>query len=434
MLRILIVVLLATVCAQAHAVKPRDINKLKKEQQATQKAIRETSKKITLNTRETEQQLNRLNTLRSEISAKNSEISAMKAGMDSLDSRIKVLTDSIDVYNEKLEKMKARYASALKHLQTSQSSMNALAFIFASESFRQAYQRIRYLNEFSGWRAKKTDELKAATARLAERRAALATLHNQRGVALTHLNLAQQQLESKQQETGAIVDKLKKEGTALRAYMKEKEAQARALDREIDKLIAAEQARIEKERKEAERKAKQPATPATGKATASRPTTSPSTAPKPSAGTTTGMADADRTLTGNFESNKGRLLFPVSGKYTIVRGFGRQKHPELAHVETDNSGIDIEVPAGTSARAIFAGTVSGIFQQPGFNTIVMVRHGSYISIYANLGSIAVKKGDEVKANQPLGVIYSDPDNDNRSVFHFELRNERTKLNPLLWVK
>lgn len=432
MLRILIVVLLATVCAQAHAVKPRDINKLKKEQQATQKAIRETSKKITVNTRETEQQLNRLNTLRSEISAKSSEINAMKAGMDSLDAQITGLTDSIDIYNERLEKMKARYAAALKHLQTSQSSMNALAFIFASESFRQAYQRIRYLNEFAGWRAKKTDELKAATTQLADRRAALAQLHNQRGVALTHLNLAQQQLENKQQETGAIVDKLKKEGTALRAYLKEKEAQARALDRELDKLIAAEQARIEKERKAAERAAKPSG--GSGSATASRPSGSSSAAPKPASGATTGNADADRTLSGNFESNKGRLLFPVSGKYTIVRGFGRQKHPELAHVETDNSGIDIEVPAGTSARAIFAGTVSGIFQQPGFNTIVMVRHGSYISIYANLGSIAVKKGDEVKANQPLGVIYSDPDNDNRSVFHFELRNERTKLNPLLWVK
>ena len=117
-----------------------------------------------------------------------------------------------------------------------------------------------------------------------------------------------------------------------------------------------------------------------------------------------------------------------------MKGFGRQPHPELKHVETDNSGIDIEAPRGTSARAIFDGTVSAIFKQPGFNTIVMIRHGEYISIYAGLGTLSVKNGQKVTSGQAIGTIFTDPDNDNRSILHFEIRKERQKLNPTLWVR
>ena len=89
---------------------------------------------------------------------------------------------------------------------------------------------------------------------------------------------------------------------------------------------------------------------------------------------------------------------------------------------------------GTSARAVFAGKVSYIFKQDGFNSIVMVRHGRYITIYAGLATVAVKQGDSVKAGQTLGSIYSDPDDGNRTKLHFEIRNERQKLNPTQWVR
>ena len=117
-----------------------------------------------------------------------------------------------------------------------------------------------------------------------------------------------------------------------------------------------------------------------------------------------------------------------------MRRFGRQPHPTLRHVETENSGIDIEVSSGSSARAVFAGTVSAIFKQDGFNSIVMIRHGNYITIYAGLAGVNVRQGDVVKAGQSLGKIYSDPDDGNRTILHFEIRNERQKLNPTQWVR
>ena len=64
----------------------------------------------------------------------------------------------------------------------------------------------------------------------------------------------------------------------------------------------------------------------------------------------------------------------------------------------------------------------------------MVRHGRYLTIYANVDGITVKKGDEVKAGMTIGKVYADPSDNNRSVLHFEIREERKKLDPQLWLK
>ena len=146
------------------------------------------------------------------------------------------------------------------------------------------------------------------------------------------------------------------------------------------------------------------------------------------------MPKPERTFRGSFESNKGRLLFPVTGKYKIVGTFGQHRHPDLKYVKVNNNGIDIEAQPGASARAIFDGKVSAVFPQDGYHTVVMVRHGKYLSIYVNLSEIYVRKGDTLKAGQAIGKIYSDPDDGGRTILHFEVRKERDKLDPQQWVK
>lgn len=133
-----------------------------------------------------------------------------------------------------------------------------------------------------------------------------------------------------------------------------------------------------------------------------------------------------------FSKAKGSLPYPVKGK--VVKKFGRQQHPELKHVVTDNPGIDIETKPGTEVKNVFEGYVSDIFRLPGYNTIVMIRHGSYLTIYANLGSISVKKGDKLKKGQTIGKVYADPDDNSRSILHFEVRNERSKEDPETWLR
>ena len=136
-----------------------------------------------------------------------------------------------------------------------------------------------------------------------------------------------------------------------------------------------------------------------------------------------------------FARMKGRLPFPVDGKYRVISAFGRHPHPDFPNIEVQNSGIDIEMlSSNRRARAIADGTVSAVFNQPGYNNIVMIRHGEYITIYAGISNLAIKTGDTVKTGQTIGQVQPDPDNDGRHVLHFELRHERQKLNPLQWVR
>ena len=149
-------------------------------------------------------------------------------------------------------------------------------------------------------------------------------------------------------------------------------------------------------------------------------------------GIATTAVEAD--LGSDFEKARGRLPYPVSGRYTIVKGFGRQKHPTLPHVETNNSGIDMQTEPGATVRSVFDGEVSAVFRPDGYNTVVVIRHGRYMTVYANLGAISVSNGQKVKAGQAIGTVFTDTADANRSVLHFEIRNQRVKENPTAWLR
>lgn len=306
-------------------------------------------------------------------------------------------------------------------------------------------QRIRYLREFSDWRRKRTQRIETETRRLIETKSHLDRLKSESAGLLGQASRRQQDLDRNRRKADKVVASLRSDEAALRAVLEQQKKQAKALDARLDRLIAEEQARIareEKARKEAEKAdaAKSAKTKSgssdkkSGGAADKKPDSSAGTkaaAPAPE------FADSRTTdvgsLTGSFAENKGRLPFPVTGSYRIISRFGRQQHPSLPKVEIENSGIDIETVDGASARSVFAGKVSAIFREDGFNSIVMIRHGNYITIYAGLDRIAVKTGDQVKAGQTLGTVNRDKSR-GTPILHFEIRNERTKLNPQSWLR
>ncbi len=461
----LFILILTAIMLSAMPIEARNVKSVKRERQKTTQEIKRTSKEIEENKKKARKSLNQLNRLEADMRESDRSIKQLQAQVDSINRGIRVLNDSIAELDNQLTAMRNKYAAAVRKMQSRQGSMSKLAFIFSSESFTQAYRRMRYLQQFSRWRARKSEEIAEVQQQLEGQRSRLSQMHDDKNHSLIQMNVARRELASKQKETETLVANLKKEEKSLRAILKEKEKEAKALDRELDRLIAEQQRKAEEEqrkreqqlaeerrKKEAAERERQLAAEQAekdkqkkqdkkeepkkddkkkqDKPSEQKKKEQKSQSPK----SDFQSADADRKLTGSFESNKGRLLFPVTGKYKIVRRFGRQRHADLPYVQTDNGGIDIEVAAGGTARAIFAGKVSAIFRQPGFNTIVMIRHGKYISIYANLGDIMVKTGDTVKANQTIGRVFADPDDDNRSIMHFEIRKEKVKLNPEQWVK
>lgn len=136
----------------------------------------------------------------------------------------------------------------------------------------------------------------------------------------------------------------------------------------------------------------------------------------------------------SFSEMKGSLPLPASGSFKVTSRFGPQALPDLPDVVYDNPGIDAEVAAGATALAVYDGNVSGIYMIPGYQTVIIVNHGGYYTVYGNISSPSVKVGDSVKAGQGVGAIAKDEDDPSHSSIHFEVWRNREKLNPLDWIR
>ena len=138
------------------------------------------------------------------------------------------------------------------------------------------------------------------------------------------------------------------------------------------------------------------------------------------------FSSVDRMMNSGFEANRGRLPMPITGSYKIVSHFGQYQVEGLKGVTLDNKGINIMGGAGCQARAVYDGEVSAVIGYGG-NMVVMVRHGAYISVYCNLKSVSVSRGQKVSTRQILGTVGPD------HILQFQLRKERAKLNPESWL-
>lgn len=132
---------------------------------------------------------------------------------------------------------------------------------------------------------------------------------------------------------------------------------------------------------------------------------------------------------GNFAENRGNMAMPVFG--TITHRFGRQPHPVFKNIVEENNGIKIAVTKGTTAKAIYPGEVSKVFVDGGSKTVV-VRHGSYFSIYSNLETTSVSPNQKVVAGTPIGVVGTDFDGS--YTLDFQIWNGTTPVDPLGWVR
>jgi len=457
----LIAALVVTPIADGRKRTSKDV---RRDRQKTEQEISRTRKQISENDKETARQLNRLNLINATMNLRADTIRDIKARLDSVNTRIKVLNDSINVLTVREKSLKTNYAKSLRTMRARRQSMSDIAFIFSAKSFGQAWRRIRYLREIAKTSTRQAQQIKTATESLTAVRQQLDALKTEHTSSLARLNTAQATMSHERASADNLVSTLRRQGKSLNRELSRRRQQAADLDRELNRIVEQEireaEARREAERKRLaqEKAAKEAAERKKAEANKTKPTKespedknlaeakptqqpahepiqskSPAPAPKATSAYAS-QAEADRKLTGSFASNKGRLLFPVAGRYTITSKFGTYNHPDFAKVQMNNLGIDIEVPRGTSTRAVFDGVVSSIFRLDGYHNVVILRHGEYLTVYAGIDALAVKKGDKVKAGQNIGSLYSDPDDGGRTSLHFEIRHEKQKLNPSEWVR
>ncbi len=249
--------------------------------------------------------------------------------------------------------------------------------------------------------------------RIAEAKRREAEAEAARKKAAEEARLAQEAARKAQEEAQAQAEAKAKEKAQAQAR-----AKAEAAAEQAARQAAAEQAarKAEAERQAAELKAK--ADEVRNKKEIAEA--------KQEAQETTSLSSVDRMLSGGFEANRGRLPMPITGSYRVISHFGQYNVQGLSGVTLDNKGINIQGKAGCMARSIYDGEVSAVFGYGGMWN-VLVRHGAYISVYCNLKSVSVHKGQKISARQTLGAVGTD------NILQFQLRKETAKLNPEAWL-
>jgi murein DD-endopeptidase MepM/ murein hydrolase activator NlpD len=144
------------------------------------------------------------------------------------------------------------------------------------------------------------------------------------------------------------------------------------------------------------------------------------------------LTTAEKVLSGDFSGNQGKLPWPVQ-RGLITDHFGEHPHAILKHVVVRNSGIDITTQANAKARTVFKGEVTKIVAIPGGNMAVIIRHGNYLTVYSNLSEVFVKEGQKVTTKEEIGTVFTDKDEDNKTILKFQLWRENNKLNPEDWL-
>lgn len=396
-------------------------SKLSNEKKQIEKEIAEQKRLLELTQKNKTASLQDIQLITNQIRKQEQLIRIINDEMLSLSFEIEENTQELYTLKEKLDKLIDAYRKAVYGAYKYRNVITKTGFILSSETLTQAARRINYLREYSLLLEQQLKNILNTQQEIKRKDTLLRQNKAEKEHLFAEKNVEKQNLSKQQAEKNQIVSKLKKRESQLTNEIRKRVNRQKQIDIAIKNSIDAEIAAREKQKVAAAKK--KPATPAS-----SAPAT---VTAAPAKVLQLSLTPEEVNLASNFESNKGRLPWPVE-KGTIIVNFGTYSHPEVSSVMVANNGINILTEKNASIRAIFDGIVSGIMDVDGAK-VLLLRHGNYISVYTNLANVSVKKGDKVSTKQVIGLIKSDPAEVN-SEFHFEIRKDRDPLNPSLWIK
>ncbi len=396
-----------------------EIKKMRQQVNNLQQQIAKKENILLSSKKDIESKLSNLNLLTAKIDERKELIALLTTEVSALNKEINALNAEVADKEELVGLSKKEYASALNRSRRYGTFQDKLLFVISADNFNSMLRRYRYAREYMQAYKSKGEELKEAIAALNAKKAVLDSTLVTKKVSLEEQEHQRKALQLLEEQQRTLVKELKKESRKveqeLAAQRKKLNKLNSDIERAIEREIKAQQARERAARKKAAAAAK----------TAKKGSKTPAQAP------VTAEAEEIKQMSGTFAQNKGKLPVPITGAYHVVATFGPQKGvASKGTVKIDYGGIMLEGEQGAKARCIFDGRVVSVIRQGDF-AFVLVRHGKYISVYCRLDDIVVKEGDKIKAGDIIGTIAH---MSGHTRLQFQLRNERTKLNPMQWLK
>jgi septal ring factor EnvC (AmiA/AmiB activator) len=309
---------------------------------------------------------------------------------------------------------------------------NQMMFIFASSDFNQAYQRLKYVQQYSEFMKKQADAIVNAQKEISIKINELEVKRNDKKQLLSGEEIEKLNLGKERNEQEGVLAQLQDKEKQLKDELEQKKKDAEALTAAIRKLIQEEikRAKEEEEKKKLlaiknkkEEKIKSNIKP-------KKEETSKTVVEKKETEMPELTAEAE-IVSADFASNKGQLPWPVA-KGVITDGFGQHEHPTIKGFIVNNNGVDISTTKGSSCRAVFEGEVTGVATVPGSGKIVIIRHGEYLSVYSNLSDVNVKTGDKITLKQNIGTVAYN-DDEGKTQMNLQIWKGQKILNPEDWL-
>ena len=422
---VLMVLVSVSLCAQS----TKKIRELEKQHAALQKQISDSESLLQSTKQDVKSQLDNLAVLSGQITDRKQYIETIEKDVQVIQEEISRLKTELNTLERELAEKKKKYEKSVMYMYKNKSVQEKLMFIFSADNLSQMYRRMRYVREYADYQRRQGKEVQRKQYQVSEKQKSLLASRNAKENMLKQGEAEKLKLEAQEKERKELLSALQKKQWEIQHEIKEKRRSANRLNAEIDRLIEME---IEAARKRKEAEARRKAEAERKQKEAQKETLAENKkAEAPESKVEVYKTDnEDRRLSDVFEKNKGKLPMPITGAYAIVGHYGKYQVKGLRNVRLDNKGIDIKGKEGAQARVIFDGEVSAIFQYNGLAN-VLVRHGSYISVYCNLSSVLVKKGSVLKTKDVIGQVHTDATGN--TVLHFQLRKETAKLNPELWL-
>lgn len=409
MKRIILLFSLFFVLSSIFAQSSNRISDLEKKRKEALERIEETSRLLNKNKTTTKNTIYKLNVLNDKIKARERFLGAISSEMNSIDKNVNEVKGEYTETSRQLSVKKEKYAKSIRLMSRRNKSEDKLMFLLSSQDFNQLTRRVRYLSEYSDFLKIQAIEITKKQAELKEKRVALETAYVEKKTVKEKEEREKSILSKEKSQQNEMIKGLKSNEKLLVAEISKQKKLADNLNRQIENIIA------EEARKAAAAAAKEKNRVAETKGGYA-------------------MTQQEKVVSGDFSKNQGILPLPVSQPGSIIVHYGEQKYQDLKYVQNSSKGIDIQTREGATATAIFDGIVSKVFPLPGFNNSIIVRHGNYLSVYANLISLNVKAGDKVKTGQSLGKIFTDTKQNNMTVLHFQLWKDTQRLNPETWLR
>ena len=330
------------------------------------------------------------------------KISQSKKLLNSLNQEVSLLQENINVNENKIEKLKQErdamlefYSKLVYGTWKKRNKVNQLMFIFSSSNFNQAYKRFKYFQQIQEYSGRQLELIGRMNDSLELKNKQLQSLIEDKNLVLSTIETKNKELETEKSKENQYIATLKKKEKEWKKKLQNERQKQQRLAKELNRLISKQ---IKKSGSTSSTKYK--------------------------------LTPEEKLVSDDFVKNKGKLPWPVYQGF-ISKKFGLNTDPVYKRVKIFYDGIDIMTSKNAEVRAVFKGVVTDIGYDPFMNNLIIIRHGNYLTVYANVVDIMVKRGDKVDTKDIIGKVGHNPDEG--SILIFQLWKDIEKQDPELWL-